>query len=250
MHAYIAGQVPVSAVHWPGKVAFTMLFAGNNFRHAFSHAAFADFRAEYLAETRDLGKALEQHRHAVEGVVFAGGEPCLQKPALLELSRLAKRHQLPAALMTNGTKPEVIAALLQEKLIAQVMLRVPAPLEETAFEKITRSATFFLPSAQVIADIRKSIAEMQKHDVPVDVHTTIVPGILYRKEDVLDIAAAIAPLRCRWVLKQFVPDPNLLDRKLENISPPTMKFLETLREAVQREHPQLVVELEENSILC
>ena len=74
-------------------------------------------------------------------------------------------------------------------------------------------------------------------------------GISYRKEDILNIAAAIAPLRCRWVLKQFAPDPNLLDKKLENISPPTMKFLETLKEAVQREYPQIAVELEENSIL-
>ncbi|MBI4149169.1 4Fe-4S cluster-binding domain-containing protein [Candidatus Woesearchaeota archaeon] len=249
MHAYIAGQVPMSTIHWQGKVAFAILFAGNNFRHAFSHAAFAEFKNEYLLETRELKKALEQHRHAVEGVAFAGGEPCLQKPALLELAQAAKRYQLPAVLLTNGTKPDVITALVQEQLISHIILRMPAPLDEAIFDKITRAATFFIPASQLIADIRSTIREVQLHNIPAEVQTTIVPGILYRKEDILNIAAAIAPLRCRWVLKQFVPDPNLLDKKLGNISPPTMKFLETLKEAVQKEYPQIAVELEENSIL-
>ena len=42
---------------------------------------------------------------AISGVVFSGGEPTLQKEALLSLARIAKGMGLAVGVQTNGVYP-------------------------------------------------------------------------------------------------------------------------------------------------
>jgi pyruvate formate lyase activating enzyme len=58
----------------------------------------------------------------VSGVVFSGGEPTLQKEALLVLARAAKKLGLATSLQTNGAFPETIKALLNEQLIDRIAI--------------------------------------------------------------------------------------------------------------------------------
>jgi len=63
---------------------------------------------------------------AISGVVFSGGEPTMQKDALLTLARAAKRMGLATGVQTNGVYPDTIATLIDEHLIDRVALDIKA----------------------------------------------------------------------------------------------------------------------------
>ena len=50
---------------------------------------------------------------AISGVVFSGGEPTMQKEALLALARIAKGMGLAVGVQTNGVFPDTLEALIQ-----------------------------------------------------------------------------------------------------------------------------------------
>jgi pyruvate formate lyase activating enzyme len=58
----------------------------------------------------------------ISGVVFSGGEPTLQKDALIELARYAKEQNLDVGIQTNGFFPDTLGRLIEEKLIDKVAL--------------------------------------------------------------------------------------------------------------------------------
>jgi pyruvate formate lyase activating enzyme len=63
---------------------------------------------------------------AVSGVVFSGGEPTMQKEALLELARAAKKMGLAVGIHTNGVNPETLRALIDTGLVDHIALDIKA----------------------------------------------------------------------------------------------------------------------------
>jgi pyruvate formate lyase activating enzyme len=65
-------------------------------------------------------------RLAVSGIIFSGGEPTMQKDALVALCRAARKLGLATGVHTNGVFPATLEALLQEQLIDHVALDIKA----------------------------------------------------------------------------------------------------------------------------
>ncbi len=63
---------------------------------------------------------------AISGVVFSGGEPTLQKEALLALARIAKGMGLAVGVQTNGVYPDTLDALIREGIVDRVALDIKA----------------------------------------------------------------------------------------------------------------------------
>lgn len=63
---------------------------------------------------------------AISGVVFSGGEPTMQKDALLALAKAAKSRGLDVGIHTNGVFPETLSALIENQLIDHVALDIKA----------------------------------------------------------------------------------------------------------------------------
>jgi len=63
---------------------------------------------------------------AVSGVVFSGGEPTLQKEALLSLARRSKEMGLVVGIQTNGVFPGTLEALIDEGIVDRVALDIKA----------------------------------------------------------------------------------------------------------------------------
>lgn len=81
-------------------------------------------------------------------------------------------------------------------------------------------------------------------NIEFEIRTTIVPGLIYRKEDILKIAETIKKLDCTWVLQQFRPDQgDVLDERFTKINSPSKDFLDQLKEAVLKNYPNLRVEV-------
>lgn len=58
----------------------------------------------------------------ISGVVFSGGEPTLQKEALVALARYAKSIGLDVGIQTNGLFPETLSMLIDENLVDKIAL--------------------------------------------------------------------------------------------------------------------------------
>ena len=63
---------------------------------------------------------------AISGVVFSGGEPTMQKDALIALAKAAKGMGLAVGVQTNGVFPETLDALIKERLVDRVALDIKA----------------------------------------------------------------------------------------------------------------------------
>jgi pyruvate formate lyase activating enzyme len=63
---------------------------------------------------------------AISGVVFSGGEPTMQKDALIALARAAKGLGLAVGVQTNGVFPATLDALIREQLVDRVALDIKA----------------------------------------------------------------------------------------------------------------------------
>lgn len=63
---------------------------------------------------------------AISGVVFSGGEPTMQKDALLALAKTAKSLGLAVGIHTNGVYPDTLSALIENRLVDHVALDIKA----------------------------------------------------------------------------------------------------------------------------
>ncbi|MGM5484994.1 MAG: radical SAM protein [Nanobdellota archaeon] len=233
MQAYIA----VEDIERFKDGIFYVFFSGCNFRCPYCNAKeLVDFREENIAFLKDLKREMKEQN--VKKIFFTGGEPTLQRQALLNLSRFAKNEGIETILDTNGSKPNTLKSLLREKLMDEIHLDLKVPLEKEKFDRITRSATFFKPTEGIMDDIEESINLLEESEVKLKVTTIIIPSLMYRKEDILSIAGYVNRLGCEWELLPFNPEKTL-NRTLQNISRPSDKFINNMKETCLEKYPQL-----------
>ena len=58
----------------------------------------------------------------ISGVVFSGGEPAMQKEALILLAEKSKKMGLAVGIQTSGLFPETLAALLEKNLADKIAI--------------------------------------------------------------------------------------------------------------------------------
>ena len=115
------GFVPLSTVDWRGRAVCTVFFRGCPLRCSYCQNA-AIFDGEDYRDTEDIIALITGSKLAVSGVVFSGGEPTMQKDALLALARAAKNLGLATGVQTNGIFPAAIEALLKERLVDRIAI--------------------------------------------------------------------------------------------------------------------------------
>ncbi|RME30820.1 radical SAM protein [Candidatus Woesearchaeota archaeon] len=177
-------------------------------------------------------------------IVFTGGEPLLQRQALLALLRWCREHTNARLIIdTNASKPAVIEELITEQLVDEFLIDVKAPRD--AFDRATHAGTFFIPAEQVFAEFLRSLAILRdaQNRVTLSFTTLIVPGLLYTKEDVLAIAALLDGFDAEWTLKPFIGGVTL-DRRLRGLHSPSEHFLDNLARAVRAAYPNLRIRVQ------
>ena len=194
---------------------------------------------EFLVDLKDIKKEMKNSL-GTTAVVFTGGEPCLQRQALLTLASFAKDINLKTGLETNGSKTECIRSLLSLGIIDFIALDIKAPFEEELFEKATKSKTFFKTTASIMTDLKNTLKLLKQYQdkVEIEIRTTITPTLVARKEEILKIAQAIEGLECTWILQQFNPQ-NVTNKRFSSIKPPSAEFLENLRKTVHKKYPNI-----------
>lgn len=212
----IKGFLETSFSDWPGKVVSVIFLPFCNFRCPYCHnyelvlhpEKFPDFPLEFIMETLFL------NRDWIDGVCVSGGEPTLHPwlPSLLRSFKETSGLALKIKLDTNGSSPELLERLIQEKLVDYVAMDLKAPLEMERYEEIIG-----IPLGEKgLTSIQKSIKILLAGRVDYEFRTTFVPGYL-REEDIYQLAQAIKGAR-RYTLQNFNPR-HTLDKKLQKQKP-------------------------------
>ena len=272
MQAYIGGIVKYSETDWPGKASMVIFFSGCDFNCPFCRTPeILGFKKELSRDLREIKKEIENN-FDINAVVFTGGEPCLQKLALFDLAKFCKEHDLAVAVETNGSRPDTIKALIDEKLVDFIRLDFKAPLNDADDEKnnehlqkVTESSTFFRPIQQVADDFRQTLEILKKNlasesnfknKIMLELRTTIVPNLMFKRESLLSIASEINKLinesdefnlgRIKWVLQKFTPYEKILSKRFQSINSPSDEFLDTMLGVIMKEYPKINVEIRSN----
>jgi pyruvate formate lyase activating enzyme len=204
----IKGFLPTTLIEWEGRVSCCIFLPCCNFRCPFCHArdlVLPGMDLDAIPFSSVVGH-LEANRGWIDGLVVSGGEPTLQ-PRLASLIQELRRHVPAIKLDTNGSSPDVVAALLDDGLVDAVAMDVKAPLGE-AYSK----------AAGVAVDcsaIRATIDLLCSRGVAREFRTTVVPG-LHTRGDIVAIARQLGSTEA-LVLQQFAPlnciDPLFLERR-------------------------------------
>ena len=246
MQAYIGDIIPLSEKDLPNKVCTKILFAGCDFCCPYCYSKdILDFREEFLKDLKEVKNEIIKNSGPINAVIFSGGEPCLQRQALLTLARFAKKHGLSVGIETNGSKPYSIKSLINENLLDFISLDIKAPLKKDIFDNTTKSGTFFKTTEEIIGNIRQTLKLLKENQnkIQIEIRTTVVPGLIFRKEDILEIAKEINGLNCRWVLQQFIDEKRTVDSKLSKLESPRKGFLEDLKQACQKKYSNLRIDV-------
>ena len=157
----------MTLLDYPGKVACTVFLQGCNFRCPFCHNSdlLGGNGPEGLTAAQLLA-FLEKRKGILDGVGITGGEPTLQ-PDLEELIRRIKKLGYAVKLDTNGSRPEVLKALVEADLLDYVAMDIKncpekypltAGMKPETLAAVAESAAFLL-TGKVDYEFRTTVAE-------------------------------------------------------------------------------------------
>ena len=115
-----------------------------------------------------------------------------------------------------------------------------APLEKRVFERVTKSKTFFKDTRSLINNFKNTLQLLKGlEEVKVIFKTLIVPGLLYKQEDVLKIAKTIKEYDALWVLQSY---KKLKVKSSFSVKKtPSKKFLNYLKRVCFKKYPNLKI---------
>ncbi|MFZ5762366.1 MAG: anaerobic ribonucleoside-triphosphate reductase activating protein [Thermodesulfobacteriota bacterium] len=217
----IKGFLETSFIDWPGCLCSVVFLGGCNFRCPFCHNHPLVLEANTFA-TIPLAHVLQRvnaMRPWLGGVCLTGGEPTLA-PDLADLLRAFREAAIPVKLDTNGTRPEVLARLLNEGLVAMVAMDVKAPLDQARYDACAGVAVD-------LDAIRRSIGLIKASGLPHQFRMTVVPR-LHSEADVAAWRETLAgsPLKLQNFNPQSPLAPEFAEEK--GFSPDAFAALQAL----------------------
>ena len=152
-------------------------------------------------------------------MTICGGEPTINKD-LPQFCKKIRRLGYFVKLDTNGSNPEMLEELINNKLIDYVAMDVKLPKER--YPEIYGKRV-------KIKNIEKSINILKIKKIDSEFRTTVVPTIL-DKEDISKIARWVGPAK-RYYLQNFRPEKTI-DPKFEKIKPYPEEYLISIQKAI------------------
>lgn len=188
----VGGWMPFTTLDFPGRLAATFFLRGCPLRCRYCHNA--DLQARRGVSPLRWSEALtwlDQRRGLLDGVVFSGGEPTIDR-GLEQAIRDVRSLGFEAALHTAGVSPKRLGRVL--RMLQWVGLDIKAPFGDYA--RITGSEASG-------ARARVALAMLRESGVPYEVRTTVHPALL----DAQALQALAHDLRAsgvrQWILQLF-----------------------------------------------
>jgi len=186
----ILGFQKQSLIEYPGRISAIVFLGGCNLRCQFCYVPHLVLPEE-IEKQKEISKEeifsfLKERKNFLEAVAISGGEPTINKDLPNFIKKIKKLGYL-VELETNGTNPEMLKYLIEEKLIDYVATDVKHRLD--SFEKY-KEITGWVLTREMFENIKKSVKIFLSGKVDYELRTTIMKEF-HKKEDILEICKEI-----------------------------------------------------------
>ena len=214
-----------SLIEWPGKISTVVFVGGCNFRCPFCHNSdLIPFSPKLpkIEETKVLDYCL-RNKDLLDALAITGGEPLIQKKQdLVNFLKKVKKIGLLIEIETNGSNPDMITYLLEEKLVDYIAMDIKAPLDVDKYSEVSGVKIN-------LSNIQKSIKIIIDSDIDYEFRTTVIPCFL-NDDDILKISEQIKGAS-KYCLQQFNPK-NALNPKLKKIKPYSLQWFNQMAKKI------------------
>ncbi|TFF85215.1 anaerobic ribonucleoside-triphosphate reductase activating protein [Candidatus Heimdallarchaeota archaeon] len=219
----IKGYQQSSLIEWPGLLVDMIFLGGCNFRCPYCHNP--DLLNPGQIESHDINDILAEidtrkNTKWLDGISITGGEPTVSKK-LPKFLGILQDFDLKTKIDTNGSNPQVVQKLLDEKLIDYIAMDVKA-----IPEKYDKAVGVKAPLDKINETIEIIINSGLDHEF----RTTVAPTIVDPVNDIPIIAEMIQGAK-RYYIQQFRP-LKCLDKSFEKLKPYGLNLLEKAHKAV------------------
>lgn len=209
----IAGFQKVSLIDWEGMISAVVFLSGCNWNCPFCHNS--DLREINKGiDEAELFSYLYKRKGWIDGVVVCGGEPLLEKD-VESFTKKIKDTGYKVKIDTNGTNPEVLKKLINNKWVDYIAMDIKTRLTK---EKYSIAAAVMCE----LDKIRESMNVLIKSNVDFEFRTTMVPEIVTNEDIIFNLQ--FIPRGTKYILQQFLQS-NVKNEYFKKISPYSEKEL-------------------------
>lgn len=165
----IGGITKSSLIDYPKKISAVIFLIGCNFNCPYCHNP--ELVISNIIEPIDINTIysfLKKRKGLLDGVVITGGEPTLHKK-LPEFIKNIKDMGYLIKLDTNGSNPNMVDELIENKLVDYIAMDIKAPFDEYN-NIITKEIN--------IENVKKTFKLLVQNKVDYEFRTTVVSNLL------------------------------------------------------------------------
>lgn len=215
------GIEKLSLVDYEGKLACTLFTNGCNFKCPFCHNSSLVIKDNYsYIEDEEIIAYLQKRTKQLDAVVITGGEPTLM-PNLVDKIKEIKELGYLVKLDTNGSNPEIIKHLVEQKLIDYVAMDIKNSLSKYGITTGTENIN--------INKIKESINYIMNCNIDYEFRTTLV-NEFHNEEDIKEIATLIKGAK-KYFLQCFVDRGECIKENLHKVEKEQAKQFKLILES-------------------
>lgn len=203
----------------PAIVPSSGTLAGEGGKLKYARGQSGEWQKVHFGYSQDeLFAFLKSRLGKLDAVVITGGEPCLQK----DLPGFVKKIKALGYLVkldTNGSRPDVLAKLIKEKLVDYLAMDLKAPAKK--YEEVTGEQIDF-------NKIRESVKLIKESGLPYEFRTTVVPDLLDR-DDIGQMGKIIRGAGL-WYLQNFKSQSEMIIQELKGKVPYNTRQMKEMAE--------------------
>lgn len=218
------GFQKTSLVDYPDEICTILFTIGCNFRCPYCHnkeLVEPELFPNEIPEDYLLG-FLKERKKYIDAVTITGGEPTIHKD-LPEFIKKVKALGFKVKVDTNGTNPEMIKYLIENKLVDFIAMDYKAPIKK--YQEVVR-AKFD------IKKIEKTKELIMKSGIDYEFRVTVVPTLL-TIEDIIQIGEELKGAKQVWIQQFENKHGNVLDKEFLTIKPYRMSEIKEMVKAIK-----------------
>lgn len=212
----IKGFQKLTLLDYPGKIAAIIFTGGCNFRCPYCHnASLLRDEGDEVAE-KEIFDYFKKRKGIIDGVVVTGGEPLIHEETI-ELIKKLKAEGLGVKLDTNGSFPEKLKYLIENKFVDYIAMDI-----KTVYENYSTVTD----GKNVTDKIKESVKLIMSSGTDYEFRTTIAEG-LHTEKDIIGAAKQICGAK-KFFLQNFKDSGDVLCSGLKPFSLEKMQTFKTL----------------------
>lgn len=219
----ICGLQKLTLLDYPAHTACTIFTGGCNFRCPFCHNGDLVLGNDWAEISREEIMAFLKKRSGIlDGVCITGGEPLLNAD-ITEFIKDIRKLGYSVKLDTNGSRPELLAELVNSGLVDYVAMDIKN--SEDAYAETVGINGFNT------GNIQKSVEFLMNCGIEYEFRTTVVAE--FHTEDRMERLAKEISGAKRYFLQSFKETDGVIQKGLHSVDKEQLeKFAETARKYI------------------